>query len=90
MIELRWAVPEHATTERPVLQWRFLVSVNASGSFCPGPAGEWQIVPTVVIPTPPYPRCTKTLQAQGVAYNPRTCAVCGLGPCRALTNEVTK
>jgi hypothetical protein len=27
-------------------------------------------------------RCTKKLQAQGMAY-PRTCAECGLGPCRA-------
>jgi len=26
--------------------------------------------------------CTKRLQAQGVSY-PRTCAECGLGPCKA-------
>ena len=31
---------------------------------------------------PMYPRCTKRLQAQGVAY-PRTCQECGLGPCKA-------
>lgn len=47
---------------------------------------EWSDVPTVVIPKTPYvydfARCTKKLQAQGVAY-PRTCAECGLGPCRA-------
>lgn len=29
-----------------------------------------------------YPRCTKVLRAAGVAY-PRTCAECGLGPCKA-------
>jgi hypothetical protein len=26
-------------------------------------------------------KCTKDLQKQGVAY-PRTCAECGLGPCK--------
>ena len=31
---------------------------------------------------PSYPKCTKTLQAQGLVY-PRTCAECGIGPCRA-------
>jgi hypothetical protein len=29
-----------------------------------------------------FARCTKKLQAAGAAY-PRTCAECGLGPCRA-------
>ena len=35
---------------------------------------------------PMYPRCTKRLQAQGVAY-PRTCAECGLGPCKAADKD---
>jgi hypothetical protein len=34
------------------------------------------------------PRCNQLLQAKGEAY-PRTCAVCGLGPCRADSIPVT-
>lgn len=30
---------------------------------------------------PEWSRCTKVLQKKGVAY-PRTCEVCGLGPCQ--------
>ena len=46
-------------------------------------AARWRDAQSSV-PTPArnFPRCTKTLQAQGVAY-PRTCYECGLGPCRA-------
>lgn len=36
---------------------------------------------------PAYPRCTRVLQANGVAY-PRTCAECGLGPCKSSLVEV--
>ncbi len=35
-----------------------------------------------------YPNCTHKLQAQGVAY-PRTCAECGLGPCKAESTAAT-
>lgn len=86
MIELRWTTPEGTTTKQPTLQWRMSVAVDASGAFCPGAPGAWQDVPTLVVPKLPggrdFARCTEKLRAQGVAY-PRTCAECGLGPCRA-------
>jgi len=50
MIELRLVVPETTTTKPPALQFRLAVAVDASGAFCPGPAGEWQDVPRVVLP----------------------------------------
>lgn len=53
MIELRWAVPQYTTTERPTLQYRIAVSVDASGALCPGTAGEWVDVPWVVLPEEP-------------------------------------
>lgn len=53
MIELRWAVPPYTTTERPTLQYRIAVSVDASGALCPGTAGEWVDVPWVVLPEEP-------------------------------------
>ena len=87
MIELRWATPEGTTTKPPTLQWRHkFAPIPSSGMLIETPWSEWQEVPTVVIPRPPYvhdfARCTKRMQALGVAY-PRTCAECGLGPCRA-------
>ena len=53
MIELRWAVSPETTTQPPKLQWRMSVAVDASGAFCPGEPGEWQDVPTVVVPVVP-------------------------------------
>lgn len=42
----------------------------------------WQKYATAPPKAQDFARCTKKLQAKGVAY-PRTCAECGLGPCRA-------
>ena len=48
MIELRWF--SEAEHEPPVLQYRLLVAVDASGAFCPGPIGEWMHVRAVIEP----------------------------------------
>ena len=72
MVELRWTVPEGTTTRPPVLQWRLLVAVDASGAFSPCPAGDWRDVPTEVVPplrAPAlYPRWYefKTAKQQGL------------------------
>ena len=50
MIELRLVIWEGTLTKPPTLQFRIAVAVDASGAFCPGPAGEWQDVPRVVLP----------------------------------------
>ena len=51
MIELRWAVPEGTTTERPRLQFRMLGG-GGLGQW----SNKWMDVPTVVVPQePPKP-----------------------------------
>lgn len=54
MIEIRWATPAGTTTKPPVLQFRMMLAVDASGAFCPGPAGEWKDVPISVVPAPVF------------------------------------
>lgn len=51
MIELRWTVPDGTTAERPRLQYR------QCGQW-PAAWGEWQDVPTVVVPNEPKPAPT--------------------------------
>jgi len=90
MIELRWTVLEGTNTKAPVLQFRVVGAVDASGAFCPGAPGLWQDVPFAVVPPVPgppshfqhFPRCSTKLREAGLTY-PRTCEHCGLGPCRA-------
>ena len=54
MIELRWTTPAGTTTRPPVLQFRMLLAVDASGAFCSGPPGEWKDVPISVVPAPVF------------------------------------
>ena len=49
MIQFRWLVPDTTTTERPLLQWRIYVAVDASGALCPGNSGPWNTVPVVAV-----------------------------------------
>ena len=83
MVELRWTTPEGTTTKPATLQWRSRVA-DPWGKLTLWT--DWQDVPTVAIPKQScahdFARCTEKLRAQGLAY-PRTCAECGLGPCRA-------
>ena len=50
MIELRWTLPDGTTTDRPRLQYRLAIAVDANGAFCPNPPGAWKDVPTVIVP----------------------------------------
>jgi hypothetical protein len=50
MIELRWKIQEGVEYARPILQYRTIVAVDASGAFCPGRPGEWLDVPRAVVP----------------------------------------
>ncbi len=41
---------------------------------------------TYALPEPNHDECTHVLASKGVAY-PRTCRVCGLGPCKSLAGQ---
>lgn len=49
MIEFRWILPDTTTTEKPLLQWRIYVAVDASGALCPSSHGPWNTVPVVAV-----------------------------------------
>jgi hypothetical protein len=87
MFELRWTTPEGMITKRPVLQFRTLLAIDASGAFCPGAPSEWKDVPIAVVPREPAalvcPRCgadrTKEACPQGYGASlDRRCPMSGL------------
>ena len=51
MIELRWVQVPETTTQPPKLQWRMRSpGFVMGGRVYPGEWGEWQDVPTAIIP----------------------------------------
>jgi hypothetical protein len=72
-------IPEEIEMERTQAEVRRLQSELTEATKKADAA--WRAYVNAPKVAPEWSKCTKVLQKKGVAY-PRTCEVCGLGPCQ--------